>query len=178
MKVHIKVSESGGGFGGLAGAGKTSEADITASDYEMEQATGTAIMLLSSLGVATLLGADGDDAAVGTTSETTEAEREPDEDTPEDGYVDGDTRDDVPAAGWADAPPHGSQPGDAVVLVWPGGESRAFIDNGAAWVAPYVAGKFDEPMTVEYTDSTVTVVVVSRQPEPGAPYPGFSDNQE
>ncbi|AWY06072.1 hypothetical protein SEA_ROBSFEET_66 [Microbacterium phage RobsFeet] len=166
MRISVKTSQGGGMFGG----GPSSEVSIEAADYDAGQATVSAMMILAQNGIGEYPAVPDDETTV----------KEPDEDSPEDGYTESD---DVPAAGWgddekSDPTQRASDPGDAVVLVWPDGTSRAFVDNGAAWVSPSVIGKFDEPLTVEYSNSEVTVVVVSRQPDPGVPYPGFTGNQE
>ncbi|QBI98147.1 hypothetical protein SEA_FIREMAN_65 [Microbacterium phage Fireman] len=160
MRISIKTSQGGGMFGG----GPSSEVSIEGQDYEVPQAVTATQFILAQSGIGEFPSVPDDETTV----------KEPDEDSPEDGYTESD---DAPAAGWGE-PGHGSNAGDAVVLVWPDGTSRAFVDNGAAWVSPSVIGKFDEPLTVEYSDSEVTVVVVSRQPDPGVPYPGFTGNQE
>ncbi|QNL30276.1 hypothetical protein SEA_CLEARASMUD_66 [Microbacterium phage ClearAsMud] len=165
MRVNVKVNQGGGMFGG----GGSAEVDIqTARPAESAEATLAALMLLAQNGIGEYPGDD----------------EETDDDSPEEGYADGSTEDDVPAAGWreddasanwqaGDQNPvtdlHGSKPGDAVRIVWEGdNSSRLFIDSGTQWVSPAVAGRFSEPMTVEYNASDIRVELIARQAEFGS----------
>ena len=217
MDIRIKVRSGGTALGGLIDGGVDVDARVSTADYEGSQATDSAIRMLTALGVAEHV-SDGDEAAVGTTSETTQAETDDGyrliktrggsegidwqyyvgqvlttgggltiggvriEPTPEKAsYFDGDTRDDVPAAGWADKgdpTQRVSNPGDVVRLVWPDGMSRLFIDSGTAWASPSVVGLFDDPMFIEYGDSNVTAHLAARQPARGERIDNFADGQE
>lgn len=176
MKVSVKVSGSGQGFGGAITTTPSTKVTIDAADFETGQATLAALSVLHSLGVGEAI--DFEDPDVGTT------EQSDSEDSPEDGYFDGDTLPDVPAYGWKGADGKGdptqrvSNPGDAVLLIWGDNTFRAFIDSGTQWVAPAVAGRFEEPMSVEFTDSKVTAVVVGKQSDPGVPYGPEASEQE
>ncbi|QSM01257.1 hypothetical protein QDA08_gp63 [Microbacterium phage NoodlelyBoi] len=156
MRVNVKVNQGGGMFGG----GGSAEVDIqTARPSESAEATLAALMLLAQNGIGEYPGDD----------------EETDEDSPEEGYADGSTEDDVPAAGWNDGAEKGdpdqreSNPGDAVRITWHGdNSSRLFIDSGTMWVSPAVAGLINEPMSVEYNTTDITVEVV-------APFEGIHD---
>ncbi len=152
MKLTVKTTQGGGMFGG----GPSSEVSIEGQDYEVAQAVVATRFILAQTGV-------GDMPDEGHEDETTQAT-----DTGEatDGYFDGDTRDDVPAAGWSDgekSDERETNPGDAVRLFWPAdNSSRVFIDSGTQWVSPAVVGVFPEPMGVEYGDPEVEVTNVWR----------------
>lgn len=72
MKIRIRVTGGGTALGGIIDGGTTVDARISAADYDASQAADSAIRVLSALGVAEHV-SDGDEAAVGTTSETTQA---------------------------------------------------------------------------------------------------------
>lgn len=75
MDIRIKVRSAGTATAGLIAldGGMDVDTRISAADYDSSQATDSAIRVLSALGVAER-GSDGDEAAVGTTSETTQAD--------------------------------------------------------------------------------------------------------
>ncbi|AXH70175.1 hypothetical protein HOT74_gp64 [Microbacterium phage KaiHaiDragon] len=154
MRIKVKASQGGGMFGG----GPSSEVVIEGSEADAAQGTISAMMILAQNGIGEYPGDD----------------EETDDDSPEEGYTE---PDDVPAAGWKEDDPsanweagdespsteeHGSNPGDAVRIVWNGDQSsRLFIDSGVCWVSPAVAGLYSEPMTVEYNASDIAVYVVA-----------------
>ncbi|QGJ88917.1 hypothetical protein PBI_TEAMOCIL_66 [Microbacterium phage Teamocil] len=157
MKIKVKTTQGGGMFGG----GPSSEVDIEAPDYEAGQATVSVLSILAQNGIGQFPGGDGDDTSVGETSESIPPEAFGEEtDAP---------YDPKPAAGWADEEDESpdpvariSEPGDAVRLYWnQDGSSRLFIDAGTHWVSPAVAGKFNEPLSIEFNDSNVTAQVVA-----------------
>ncbi|QTF81579.1 hypothetical protein SEA_PULCHRA_64 [Microbacterium phage Pulchra] len=153
MRIKVKTSQGGGMFGG----GPSSEVVIEGSEADAAQGTISAMMLLAQNGIGEYPGDD----------------EETDDDSPEEGYTESD---DVPAAAWGDSDrsdptQRPSDPGDVVRLVWPGGESRLFIDNGTCWVSPAVVGLFDEPMTIEYSNSEVRVQYIASQPPRGESAP-------
>lgn len=155
MKISVKSSQ-----GGMFGGGPSFEVVIECSDYEAGQATVTAMTLLAQNGIGEFPNAPEDDE---TTQAGFDVETEPDED----GYAESD---DVPASGWSqtekpDPAQRVSNPGDAVMLVWPDGTRRLFIDTGTMWSAPWVVGRFEDAMHVEFTDPDVAAYVVHAQPE-------------
>jgi len=163
MKLHVKSTT--GGQSPFGPVGDTVEINIEGQDYEAGQATGSAITILASMGLAEMV--EPTDPDVGTTSDG--------EDTPEGGFADVDA-DTVAAAGWirpSDVPIKSdpdrriSNPGDAVRIIWEDGSSRIFIDNGHEWIAPAVAGSFPDPLVVRFDEPKVTVYVVGAQYERG-----------
>jgi len=152
MRLSVKTSQGGGMFGG----GPSSEVTIEGQDYEAGQATVSVLSILAQNGIGGFPGGDGDDETVGTTAD--DEKSEPDE---------------APAAGWASTSTETesihrlSNPGDVVRIIWPDGMSRLFIDCGTQWVSPAVVGLFEEPMSVEFNDYTLTVEKVAEQPERG-----------
>lgn len=85
MRIHIKVKTSGGAFGGMGGELSTSEVDIAAEEFEAQVATATALMLLTSLGVAT--GPLGD-FEEDTTDASSEGQDAPSDSMPAEGWKD------------------------------------------------------------------------------------------
>ncbi|QGJ89475.1 hypothetical protein PBI_SMARTIES_72 [Microbacterium phage Smarties] len=163
MRVQVKTSQGGGMFGG----GPSSEVTIEATGFETPEAVIAAMHVLAQNGIGEHPTDDDED----TETEMADGPIPPaafgeETDAPYDETIKSDPTQRL------------TEPGDAVRLVWPGGESRLFIDNGSAWVSPYVAGLFDEPMTVEYTSSEVTAYVVASQPERGTAYQPFTESQE
>ncbi|QGJ92730.1 hypothetical protein QDA04_gp60 [Microbacterium phage Megan] len=153
--IRIKLSTGGRAMAGLIALDSGMDVDTrirASADYEVAQATDSAIRVLSALGVGSH-GSDGDEAAVGTTSESVppEAFGESDHET---AYPEHTPKPATQAHPYDEAA-RVSETGDAVRVVFEDNSTRLYLDTGQALYSPDLDARGMAEHTLAYADKSI-----------------------
>lgn len=155
MELKIRVSNSGGGFGGLMGSGTTIDTRISAGHLgpdEVQDATSAALRVLSALGVA--------DASDQRTEPLT---AQSEESVPPEAFGEtGETAYPEPATlhPFDEAAVRPSAAGDVVSVTFTDHSQRLYFDTGAGYYAPEIPERVMGEHSVPYSHGDIAHVRV------------------